>query len=460
MAGKANKAQFVPYKENLEMSFDAAAIASHLGGTSSRDVATGIASLVNSGMLVPGSRLPTVRALAKELGISSSTVADAWRILSAHGIIDTARRNGTTVRSSRAKLSGRFWRVPAEPGSLRLDLSTGTPDTKLLPPLGPVLHDLHTDISITSYIDRPVLPELEDHLVDRWPFEVGALTVVDGALDALDRLVGACVRFGDTVVVEDPTFPPLLDMLEIAGAQVVGVPLDDHGIDVGSFRAALALDPAACFFQPRAHNPTGVTTSGSRLSELTDAVRESNASPWIIEDDHIGGGLNSDALSFGTRLPEQTATIISFSKSHGPDLRIAAVGGAAELVARVVDRRRLGAGWTSRLIQHVLVSMLTNRETDKIVRRARTSYAARRELLRQHLSETGVEVRAGDGLNLWIPVTDEHRTTLALAVDGIGVAPGRPFCVDHSSVGHHIRVSIGEARGDLEELSRSLAAAI
>ena len=72
-----------------------------------------------------------------------------------------------------------------------------------------------------------------------WPFAPEALTVVDGAMDALDRVAQVVVRLGDRVVVEHPTFPPLLDLLEQLGAEVIGVDVDDAGIGVEGLRRAL-----------------------------------------------------------------------------------------------------------------------------------------------------------------------------------------------------------------------------
>lgn len=449
-------------------------IVTRMDGRTANDVAVAIGRLVTARALVPGDRLPTVRALAAGIGVSSSTVSDAWRILAHHGTIVTARRNGTTIRASRATLTGRHWQVPAEPGTLDLDLSTGTPDTALLPPLGPELRRLHTsaDLAITSYIDRPVLAELEHELRRDWPFEPEALTVVDGAMDALDRLVVSLVHLGDTVVVENPTFPPLLDMLELAGAEVIGVPLDHEGPDPTLFASALESGPVAVILQPRAHNPTGVTMSADRARQLAGAIRQAGAEgrPWIIEDDHSAGIITRPVASLGAHLPSTAVHIRSFSKSHGPDLRIAAVGGAADPVAAVVRRRQLGAAWTSRLIQHLLLSMLRSHSTAASVSAAADTYSERRRRLRAALERHDIAVVAGDGLNVWLPVRDEHRASVALAVSGIGVAPGHPFQVDGPMTLHqkdqalsdtspHIRVSLGSARGDLDVLAAQLAKA-
>ena len=79
----------------------------------------------------------------------------------------------------------------------------------------------------------------------------------------------------------------------------------------------------------------------------------------VIEDDHAGDISSAPAVSVGQFLPDRTVHVSSFSKSHGPDLRLAAIGGPPALVAAVADRRLLGPGWSSRLLQAVLLDLLT-----------------------------------------------------------------------------------------------------
>ena len=415
--------------------------------------------MVRRGELGHGDRLPTVRHLARGAGVSSSTVAEAWRILGRHGLIETARRNGTTVRAARSEMTGRFWRVPATAGPSILDLSTGTPDTELLPTIASMIDGLRADISITSYIDRPVLEELEVELRSRAPFVAEAVTVLDGSLDALDRLISALVHFGDAVVVEDPTFPPILDMLERVGADVIGVPIDDHGIEPDRLAQALRAHPVLAILQPAAHNPTGRSMSPERVDAVASLFAELAPDTWIVEDHHAGDLVARPIPSIGERLPHRVVHIHSFSKSHGPDLRIAAVSGAAEPIAAVVDRRRLGPSWTSRLIQHILLTLLRDSATDEVVARASTVYDERRLAVCRGLAEHDIDVVSSAGLNLWIPVANEQRAVLALALEGIGVAPGAPFSVDSSVPPNHLRISLGNARSDLDRVVRAIATA-
>src|SRR5699024_8284979 len=110
-----------------------------------------------------------------------------------------------------------------------LDLSTGTPDPALLPAVTSALHRIAPPDEPSSYLDDPVLPDLAEALHADWPFRAERMAVVDGAMDALQLIAATHLGFGDRVAVEQPSFPPLLDLLDAAGATPVPVSLDDHG---------------------------------------------------------------------------------------------------------------------------------------------------------------------------------------------------------------------------------------
>jgi DNA-binding transcriptional MocR family regulator len=274
-------------------------------------------------------------------------------------------------------------------------------------------------------------------------------------MDALDRVAQVIVRLGDRVVVEHPTFPPLLDLLDELGAEVIGVDLDDEGPVVTQFVKALRRQPVAVFLQPRAHNPTGVTTSARRMAELAEAVRTTNA--IVVEDDHSGDIATGALVSVGSTLPQHTVHVRSYSKSHGPDLRLAAVGGAGDVVTAVANRRLLGPGWSSRILQAVLLEMLDDAETISAVATARVEYARRRQLVAEVLESRGVTVTGSDGINLWMAVADERSALVTLAAQGIGAAPGEPFQV--RSDAPHLRVTVGLIEADHARVATQLAGA-
>ncbi|MFW2340774.1 MAG: aminotransferase class I/II-fold pyridoxal phosphate-dependent enzyme, partial [Acidimicrobiia bacterium] len=307
------------------------------GDRSPVGVAKAVGRLVSEGKLSGGERLPTVRTLAGVLRLSPTSVAEAWSALKRAGTIVTDGRRGTFVRDRTDRAGGgRAWRVPVESGVYEVDLSTGTPDPALLPSIGTILETLGADPVVTSYLDRPVLTELEALLLDRWPFVPERLTVVNGALDAVDRLIAASVEMGDRVVVENPTFAPIGDLLERAGAEVIGVKLDEEGIVVEDLAAALGHRPRLLILQPRAHNPTGIGMTAQRAHALAGLLAGTDT--LVIEDDHSGAVAGADLHTLGVYLPGQVVHIHSFSKAYGPDLRLAAVGGASEPIEGLIRR--------------------------------------------------------------------------------------------------------------------------
>ena len=432
---------------------------------SARGIATAIGRLISSGDLPVGARLPTVREMSRQLGVSPTTVGEAWRSLADVGAIETLGRNGTLVRPPTGPGGPRrYRRVSADSdnrGHFPIDLSTGTPDSSLLPDLRPALANVSGRSLTSSYLDHPVLPELEEKLRGRWPFPPEELTVVDGAMDALDRIAQVVVRLGDRVVVEHPTFPPLLDLLDQIGAEVIGVELDDEGLVVDSLTDALDRSPTALFVQPRAQNPTGVTMSARRARLIARAIGSSAVSDSItvVEDDHAGDIAVGTLSSIGAHLPSQTVHIRSFSKSHGPDLRLAAMGGAGEVISRAANRRLLGPGWSSRILQAVLLELIDDEGTVATLARARDEYARRRQRFVDVISAHGVESRGTDGINLWVHVGDERSALLTLAAQGIGAAPGEPFLVNRHPDALRLTVGLLGNDDDIDRVAEAVAMA-
>ncbi|MEU4242776.1 aminotransferase class I/II-fold pyridoxal phosphate-dependent enzyme [Actinoplanes sp. NPDC026619] len=429
------------------------AVRSHLTDLTARGLAEAVGRAVGDGALAPGAKLPPVRAVAAELHLSPTTVSAAWQLLRRSGTIQTDGRRGTIVAASRTAGPGRYRAALSRRSGFTLDLSTGVPDPLLLPPL-PALAGLSP--APTSYLDEPVLPSLAEILRDSWPFPPERLAIFDGAMDAIDQIASGLLRLGDRAIVENPCFPPLLDLLETLGVEPIGVDTDDEGMLPGLLGEALAKRPAAIFLQPRALNPTGASWSGKRVRDLA-AVLALHPQMYAVEDDSAADVSSRPLESLGSHLPRQTVHVRSFSKSHGPDLRLAAVGGPSAVLDPILERRLLGQGWTSRLLQHLLLTLLTDPASIAAVGRARTEYARRRALIVAGLHEAGIDLPPGDGLNIWLPVADEQSALITLASSGIAAAAGSAFLP--SGGPPHLRLTVGLITTDHAAVAARLAAA-
>ncbi|MEO5535961.1 MAG: aminotransferase class I/II-fold pyridoxal phosphate-dependent enzyme [Pseudolysinimonas sp.] len=406
-------------------------------------IASGISRLITTGDLAPGDRLPTVRELASDLGISPATVSHAWQTLAAAGLITSRGRSGSFVRSLPREWLPRRYQELDGAQDAALDLSRGTPDPALLPALGPVLANLRLHADTASYQQKPDIPELHNLLRSTWPSPVESITVTNGALDAIDRAFAVLVRYGDRVVVGNPTFAPFFDLIDSYGLEAIGVPVDEYGMRPSEFAAALGSNPSIVLMQTRSHNPTGSSLSQARADELATILKRSRTatSTIVIEDDHSGAISSAPDLTLATIVPERVLHVRSFSKSHGPDLRIGALGGPRALVDQVVARRLLGPGWTSRTVQAILHALLTDPVAVGQVESARVVYGERRAAIVTELARLGVHLPLGDGINAWLPVAEERAAIVQLAAAGIRVAPGALFQLGDQPP--HVRVTVG-----------------
>ncbi|MFC7275256.1 aminotransferase class I/II-fold pyridoxal phosphate-dependent enzyme [Paractinoplanes rhizophilus] len=402
-------------------------------GDSAAEISASIESGVLRGDFVWGARLPPIRALAGELSVSPATVAKAYQELRRRGVIEADGRKGTRVRS-RPPIAGErtATRLPVPEGVL--DLSSGEPDVRVLPPLGPALRRISDDEGLPQgYASAIAMPELIDIArprlaADGVPMENAAIAATSGTLDAIERLLTAHLRPGDAVAVEDPGWANLLDLLAALDLRALPVTIDQQGPDPDSLAAALHSGARAFVVTVRAQNPTGAALSAVRAAQLRE-VLSGHRGVLLIEDDHAAE-LAAVPLHCLGPVTDAWAFIRSASKPFGPDLRIAVVAGDETTIARVVGRMRLGTGWVSTVLQRLLVCLWLDEEVTSLVRRAAAGYARRREALRDALQERGLAVEGATGINAWVRVPDETRAIGLLRDAGYAVAPGSLFRIN------------------------------
>ncbi len=385
-----------------------------------------------------------MRELAVRLGVNPNTVAAAYRTLRERGVIETDGRRGSRVRPKPATTGREKVRVDV-PAGVR-DLADGNPDPALLPPLAGAFA-----AAVERQDRRPVLYG-EDHVdpelarlaraglaADGVP--QAPLTVVSGALDAVERVLAAHLRPGDGVAVEDPGWGRTLDLVAALGLRAVPVRVDDDGPLPGELRRALESGARAVVVTDRAQNPTGACVGAARARALRSVLAE-HPETVLIEDDH-GHGVVDLPLHPLAGVTRHWAFVRSAAKAYGPDLRLAVVTGDEVTVDRVHGRHRLGPGWVSLLLQRALARLWSEGTLDGPAVAA--AYRRRREALVDALTERGVPAHGRSGMAVWIPVPDETTAVSRLLHAGWAVSPGARF---RSASPPGIRVTISTLRED------------
>jgi DNA-binding transcriptional MocR family regulator len=395
-------------------------------GRSASEIASDVESAVRDGRLRPGAALPPVRLLAAELGLSPATIASAYRELRLKGIARGHGRAGTRITGAPPTAPRPPLVVPAG----ARNLISGSPDPALLPsrPALPGLREGANPVSPRLYGDSPVSPRLAALAARRLAadkIDPTYLAVVGGALDGVERILGAWLRPGDRVGVEDPGYPPLLDLLTAMDIDAVPMSLDESGVRPDAVSRAIEANCQAVVLVPRAQSPTGAAWDNDRAAELS-RVLASAPELLVIEDDHAGEVAGAPAATLTSGRAKWTV-LRSVSKSLGPDLRLAIVAGDAVTVARVEGRQALGTGWVSYLLQETVAELWEDPQVSQLLKRAAAAYTRRREQLIAELAARGIAATGRSGLAVWVPVGDEVGTTSALLDRGWAVAPGERF---------------------------------
>jgi DNA-binding transcriptional MocR family regulator len=342
-------------------------------------------------------------------------------------VVGQGRRGTRVARRPALRAPGRGGSPPPVPA--RADLSIGLADPVLLPPIVPALARIDVDAKLAVSKLEAADPDLI--AAARIGFEADgvpaeALAVVSGAMDGVERVLGAHLRPGDRTIVEDPCYPPIRDVLLALGLVPVPVAVDDSGLIPDRFGAALDRGAQAVVTVPRAQNPLGAAVDEQRAGELRTLLA-SHGELLIVEDDHAslvaGAPLHSLAGSSWPRW----AVIRALSKMLHPDLRVALVAGDPTTIARVEGRQALGPRWVSHILQATAAELLLDAGFDGVVARAREVYAVRREALICALAEHDVPAHGRSGLNVWVPVREEAPVVRALLDAGWLVSAGELF---------------------------------
>lgn len=416
-----------------------------------QQVASSLRAAIASGEVAPGTKLPTERALASQLGLSRTTVIGAYERLEAEGIIVRRQGSGTFVSSAGAfihsdRLDPADW--SSDPGRAELpmvSLARGYPSPLALvtQTMTDAVGRLTEAVSGAGYSARG-LPELRARLATYFgarglDTHTEQLVVTTGAHQAIDLVVRALIRPGDTVLVESPTYCGALDILHARNARLVPVPVSPDGDLVGRIESAIRRHrPKLIFLTPTHQNPTGFTLDDDSRARLAELIRRS----WIplIEDDSL-----ADVLTDGSVAAPLTAfagdpnvpiyTVGSVSKLFWAGLRIGWVRAPNKREATTLATIKGNMDMGSSILPQVITEALLG-DIDGARRTRQAELVPKLDLLesmmRIHLP-TWLWSHPAGGMSAWfkMPSGNAEDLTEIAARYGVQVLPGSEFAADH-----------------------------
>ncbi|WP_158864491.1 aminotransferase class I/II-fold pyridoxal phosphate-dependent enzyme [Leifsonia sp. AG29] len=427
-------------------------------GTTASEIAASVRALRERGELTPGDALPPVRELAVRLGVNRNTAVAAYRLLSQAGLVIARGRAGTVVAGRETVAQEGF-----SAGTVLRDIGTGNPDPRRIPDLSPAL---------AHAIGRPVLygepvidPALEERALswvgDDLPARQVRITVTNGAVDAVERLLAQALLRDDAVALEDPCFLASIHTVRLGGYRAVPVPVDAEGMTVDGLRAALDAGVRAIICTPRAQNPTGASLSPARAAALR-ALLADHPYVLIIEDDHFSMLSRRGYETLIGPAHRRFALVRSVSKSLGPDMCLAVAATDPETADRLAFRLSPGTTWVSHILQRLVLAQLSDEAVLGEVEAAGRHYAERNASFAARLTSLGLPTEPRDGLNLWVELPVEARLVAdRLMRRGWLARTGDEFVLgEHRSPSRHLRLTVHDLSAEeSERLLDDLAAA-
>jgi GntR family transcriptional regulator/MocR family aminotransferase len=401
---------------------------------------------VQSGRLRRGTRLPSSRALARDLGIARNTVVEAYGQLVAEGWLTAVTGSGTQVAEHGIE-SVPPAVAPPQARPVRYDLRAGEPDLSSFPWaawLTAARRALNAaPIDALGYGDPRGRPELRQALASYLSRARGVradperIIICNGFTQALSLLCEVLVGRGATgLAVEAYGHRSYCELATARGLEVVQAPVDAHGVVVSEFGAAQAalLTPAHQF-------PLGMALAAQRR---TQAVRWARTTGALIVEDDYDGEFRYDRQAIGAMqalAPDSVGYAGSASKTLAPGVRLGWLAAPAHLVGDVAAAKALADRQTSVPDQLTLAELISSDGYDRHIRRCRLLYRRRRDLLIALLREQAPRVRVtgvAAGLHVVLdlpPGSDEddivdRGARRGLALEGLGAygtgGTGRP----------------------------------
>ena len=396
----------------------------------------GIRGAIRSGRLIPGTRLPATRALARDLGVSRGTVLQAYDQLVAEGWL-RGRRGSSTVVIAEAEAHRQSTAIREPPPvRWRYDLRPGRPDAGSFPRaewLRAVRRALATAPNAAFGYDSPQgqLPlrvELAGYLSRARGLHVSpeAVVVTAGFTQGLGLVARSLAATGvRAVAMEEPSMPLHRSIVRAAGLEIILTAVDGDGMRVDALEGSTGV--GGVVLTPNRQHPTGATLSPSRRSRLVGWAREAGA--LIVEDDY-DGEFRYESHPIGPLQgldPDLVAYAGTASKTLAPGVRLGWLVLPERWRSPVLSEKQLADWQSSTLEQLALAELLRTGAYDRHVRRMRLQYRRRRDGLVGALAGAFPDLEVigrQAGLNVLIRLPDaatEGRVLSATRAAGIGV---------------------------------------
>lgn len=410
-------------------------------------LADAIAHDLARGVLAPGDRLPTHRALAAELGVTVRTIARGYAEAERRGLVGGEVGRGTYVSTAFGLASARASTV--DMAALHPPIAAGPAASERLAGAlrslagDPVALQVVTDTELGA--DHPAHRAAAAAWVAHGPFSPGPddLLLTAGAQHAITVCLLALVPVGSAVATTALTNPGLIAAARALSLPLVVVDSDQDGMLPASLDDVCSREPVtAVHIQPTFDNPRGRVMPSVRREALAEIAARRDL--WLIEDDPLGPLCPDRPAPVAALAPGRTCYIASAAKALALGLRVGVLATPAHAYPRLATALRASTWLTAPLLGEVLARWVRDGTADQIVQQRVAACRERGALARELLADLEVQGDPGSP-HLWVelPAPWSAGSFVAAARDeGILVAPGDDYLADRGRPAHGVRIGL------------------
>ena len=460
-----------------------------------------------SGSLAADTRLPASRQLARDLGVNRITVENAYSELEADGLVFSRVGSGTYVlpaqpapcRSSKsnAEASWPLWQQSLQAGDVAsklaaaeemlkaaghpdpINFASGISDTRQFPAeeFRKVLQTVmrRDGIAALDYGERNGYAPLREgitHILASQGLQTRPenILITAGSQQAISLVSQVLLKPGDVILVESPTYSSAMDLFRALGFRIVGIPMDNQGMQVEKLEKLLQQHhPKLIYTIPNFHNPTGTCLNSARRRQLIVLADRYNVP--ILEDDFVG-----DLRYEGRAQPSlkaldpggQVIYVSTFSKMLMPGLRVGFLVADGPVYDSLLGFKRLSDLATSTLIQRALEAYVTVGRYQAYLRRSCQIFRKRRDAMVNAINRylpAGVSFDPPQGgLHLWLHLPEDLSSDELLPLacqEGVAFAPGSNFFLEGFGERGWMRLNfVAQPENEIEEGIKRLGKAI
>ena len=419
-----------------------------------------VEALIDDGRLKSGMRVPSVRSLARALGVSTFTVVEAYERLADDQVLAARPGSGYYVMRSNAPSSStrpQLLRSSDGLGDSWMFLEVFAQNRQVVQAgCGWLPADWYGDnlvgnaLRLVSRVPAERLAgyghplgfhRLRHHLATKlsnqlFPATSEQIVLTNGATHALDLIIRTLLLPGDAVLVEDPGYHSLFSMLRSYGCRLLPVPRNDEGLDLDALDAlAREHRPKALFVNTVLHNPLGTTLSQRNAYRLLAAAEQHDF--WVVEDDIFRdlGNASDPSLASMDGL-NRVLCVGSFSKIIAPSVRVGFVACPQDVVREVLRTKMVTGLTSSELNERAVFEIVADSSHRRHVERLRNRLASARDAFLDALPGYGMRPIASAQGGLFVSAgwdlapseqLDAKRIADVALQWGITLAPGSYF---------------------------------